>query len=203
MDNWLKRWKKRVSLWSGRETRRALRMLREGDEDTRLEVARLLRSLPVSPRDARVLIDALDDPSPFVRWEVVDTLVALGPHVSLGLCVNRARKWTPPEGTAMAVRTLGLLGGPVALEAVLKQAHHPSVDVRVAVAEALVHFTEAEKAREELRALLQDEHPVVRRAAAWALRRLGDSWAHEALAERARKEPEPWLRAVLKVREAG
>lgn len=197
MGDRVERWKKRLSLWLGKETRRALRALREGDEEQRLSAARRLRSLPVSPREGRILIEALDDPSPFVRWEVVDTLVALGPKVSLGLCLARASKGAPPEGTAMAIRALGMMADSAALEVIVGQAVHPSVEVRVAVAEALVHFAEEARAREALTALVADEHPVVRRAAIWALRRLNTTWAREALAERAASEPEPWLRSVL------
>ncbi len=195
----LERWKHRLAVWTGRETARHLRLLKEGEEAERLAAARALRTLPVGPRDVAALIAALDDPSPFVRWEVADTLAALGPKVSLGPCVGRARAAKPPAGTAAAVRALAALGGTAALEAILSLVDHDEVEVRVAVADALAHFAGEPSAQEALRRLIGDEHPVVRRAAAWALRRLDEEWAHEVLAQRAGAEPEPWLRQVLEL----
>lgn len=193
----LERWKQRLAVWTGRETGRCLRLLQEGEEAERLDAARALRSLPVGPRDVAVLIAALDDPSPFVRWEVADTLAALGAKTSLGPCVRRARAAEPAAGTAAAVRALSRLGGTAALEAILSLMDHDEVEVRVAIADALTHFAGEPPAREALRRLIADDHPVVRRAAAWALRRLDEEWAREVLAQRAAAEPEPWLRQVL------
>ena len=191
--------RERLAIWLGKETARHLRALREGEETQRLAAARALRTLPLSPRDVRALADALDDPSPFVRWEVADTLAALGTKAALAACMQRARQSDPAAGTAAAIRGLGLTRDPRALDAILSQVDHPDPEVRVAVADALAAFADEQAAREALLRLLADEHAVVRRAAAWAVRRVEDPWAREVLAARATQEPEPWLRQVMTV----
>ncbi len=194
--NW-QEWLERLRVWTGWETAHMLKMLESGDEAARIEAARALRSLPVWGRHVRHLVAALDDPSPFVRWEVTETLVTLGVKKVLRAVLVRAQQEEPAVGTASAVRVLGLLGDQVAVDSIMAQAQHSDVEVRVAVAGALAHFPEHTLAREALVALLEDEHPVVRRAAAWALRRANDRQARAVLAAYALKEKEPWVKQIM------
>ena len=189
--------KHRVSVWLGRETARELRRLREAADEARLDAARRLRHLPIRGRNVATLIEALDDPNPFVRWEVAETLAALDSKPVRTACRARAQAQKPAAGTAAAIHALGLMGDPHFVDVIVAQAHHPEVEVRVAVAEALATFAGEHDAREALLELLADEDPVVRRAAAWAIRRANDPWSREVLAARANHEPEPWLKVVL------
>ncbi len=190
-------WLERLRVWTGRETARVLKRLASEREEERIEAARALRTLPVWGRHIARLVAALDDPSPFVRWEVAETLVDIGPQKALRPVLKRAQEEGSVAGTAAAVRVLGFLGDQAALETIVSRAEHPDPEVRVAVAEALTHFPDLARSRETLVLLLEDKHPVVRRAAAWALRRTNDKQARAVLSAYALKESEPWLRQVM------
>lgn len=189
--------KYRLSVWLGRETARQLSRLHNGTDEERLDAARALRGLPLRGRAVARLIQALDDPNPFVRWEVAETLARVGGKAARAALVERAKQEEPAAGTAAALRALGLMRDPLFVDTIASQAEHQSAEVRVAVAEALAALTAEARAREVLLDLLADDDPVVRRAAAWAIRRADDPWAREVLAARAAQEPEPWLKVVL------
>ncbi len=193
----LRRWRERLPILLGRETARTMRHLREGSPAERAQAAQALRHLPLSPRDVQGLVAALDDPDPFVRWDVMETLIALGPKQAFSPCLRRATQGDPPEGLAAALRVLGTLADERALDTILTWQDHPHPDVRAAVADALSHFPQEHRAREALAALLADEHNVVRRAAVWALRHQETPWAQDLLAARAPAEPESWLRDLM------
>lgn len=189
-------WRCPLVVLRGREMVRAVEILQAGTPRERWEAAQALRALPVGEKEVRALVEALDDPEPFVRWEAAETLIGQE-RVSLEPCLQRVRQGNPVAGLAQAVRVLGVLGDETALSALVAYADHPHPEVRVAVAGALAHFPEEGRAQEGLRALVNDPDPVVRRAAVWALRAVGDAWAHEILAERAGTEPLGWLQEVM------
>ena len=199
-DKWLKPLVNRVQRWLARRRvrRRALQALTHAEPGKRIEAARFLATTTLSPSEIHTLIQAMDDPNPFVRWEIGEALIAQGPRHVLGACLRRVYEGREGAGIAAAVRVLGVLGDERALPALVQLTEHPDPEVRVALAHALRAFAEHPSAQEALHALLRDDHPTVRRATIWTLRDINVSWAHRALAQRASEEPVSWLRHLLR-----
>jgi len=148
----------------------------------------------VRGKHVRELIALLDDEDAFFRWEVEALLSTVGAQRAFIPCLERVKQKGPVEGLASCIRVLAAWGNPKALDAIISHQHHPSVHVRVAVADALVSFVSHLQAQDALLHLLDDPEPAVRRAAVWALRRSEAPWAEPVLTVKAKERPEPWCR---------
>ncbi len=185
-------------VWQGRRhAREAWRRLDSNDPVARWRALQALRAQPLGPGEIQRLVALLDDPDPFVRWETADLLAAQGGTLAVSACLRRLQAGGEAPGLAAAVHALGRLGDERALPFLLGLAEHADPEVRLNVATALGAFTARPEARDALRNLLHDRHPLVRRAAAWTLQHAQAAWAREMLRQRAAVEPLPWLRDLM------
>ncbi len=189
-----------LDVWLGYATRRAIATLSTGAYRERRRSLEALQELPLGPKDIVALLDLMDRTDVFLRRDIGDLLLQRRPKDLLGACLSRARHPKTPEGLAEVIRILGMLEDPRAVPAIIAHAQHPSVDVRVSVAEAMMHFPDEAETQDTLATLLKDEHPVVRRAAVWSLRRIGRDWANALLERHAVDESEAWIRDLLLTR---
>lgn len=195
---WYRPWARLRQWWVQRQRcRRALQKLKASTAGERWAAARTLAECSLGPGEVQVLVSALDDPDPFVQWEVAEALIAQRSSLVLGACLRRIQAGDPPSGMAAAIRVLAALEDERVVPVLTSLVSHPSPEVRVALAHALSVFAAHPPARTALCTLLEDAHPTVRRAAIWALKRLDSSWAREVLRERHREETVPWLRQLL------
>ncbi len=195
-ETW-KRVRQKVDLWSGRATKRTLQTLETGSDRERANALRLLHDLPLSPRDVSALLNLMDHVDAFVRRDIGDMLLARRPKDLLGACLRRVQRSEPAGGLAETIRILGEIADPRAVPAIIPHAQHPSVEVRVTLADALAHFPDETKARDTLALLLKDEHPVVRRATIWALKRIRAEWSQALLDYHAGQETELWIKRIM------
>ncbi len=189
--------RQKVNLWSGRATRQAIHTLKTGTYEAQQRALASLHELPLNPKNVATLLDIMDQVDPFTRRDIGDMLLERRPKDLLGTCLRRVQRPDPPGGLAEAIRILGEISDPRAVPAIVAHAQHPNVEVRVTLAEALARFPEETLARDTLAFLLKDNHPVVRRAAIWALKRVRAEWSQALLNHHADQETEAWVKQII------
>jgi HEAT repeat protein len=177
---------------AGMSEQSALAALRSATPRQRWEGANVLGRHPQRSTEAiALLIEALGDPEPFVRWQVSETLAAQD-----ATCVFHALTDALTEGQpaqrAGAAAALGRIGGEAATTALCKQVEDPDPRVRGALAQALGQIGDPTTAV-ELVPMLDDADADVRRAAAHALGRIGSPGTAVALAEALAQRDQPLL----------
>ncbi len=185
-------WLRQARALTGWDATRVLRQVRTARGRTRWELVRTLRELPLRGGHVSALVALLDEGDALLRWEIEEVLSHLPPHRVAPACLLRLEQGEPEEGLASCIRVLAALKADNALDTIVRYQGHPSVHVRVAVADALAHFVEHVQAQNALIQLLRDPEPAVRRAAVWTLRRSNVPWAGPVLEVQARERPEPW-----------
>jgi HEAT repeat protein len=177
---------------AGMNEQGALAALRSTTPRQRWEGASALGRYPQRSTEAiAVLIEALADPEPFVRWQASEALAAQD-----ATCVFHALTDALTEGQptqrAGAAAALGRIGGEAATTALGKQVEDPDPRVRRALAQALGQIGDPTTAV-ELVPMLDDADADVRRAAAHALGRIGTPGTAVPLAEALARPDQPLL----------
>jgi HEAT repeat protein len=177
---------------AGMNEQGALAALRSTTPRQRWEGANALGRYPQRSTEAiAVLIEALADPEPFVRWQASEALAAQD-----ATCVFHALTDALTEGQpaqrAGAAAALGRIGGEAATTALGKQVEDPDPRVRRALAQALGQIGDPTTAV-ELVPMLDDADPDVRRAAAHALGYIGSPGTAVPLAEVLARRDQPLL----------
>jgi HEAT repeat protein len=177
---------------AGMSEQSALAALRSTTPRQRWEGAIALGRHPQRSTEAiAVLIEALADPEPFVRWQASEALAAQD-----ATCVFHALTDALTEGEpaqrAGAAAALGRIGGEAATTALCKQAEDPDPRVRRALAQALGQIGDPTTAV-ELVPMLDDADADVRRAAAHALGQIGSPGTAAPLAEALVQSDQPLL----------
>lgn len=144
-----------------------------------------------SPEAIAALVAALSDEEEFVRWHAAEALAKqeVG-NVFPTLAVSLAD--ADPLRRAGAARSLGLLGGEAATQALLQRTQDPDSRVRAAVAEALGHIADP-TALPALLPLLADPEPLVVRTVSHALSLIGSPTSAGALAAALARPGQPLL----------
>lgn len=169
-----------------------LAALAAGEPRARWQAAAVLGGHPMRSPDAiAALLQALADPEPFVRWQVIEALAA---QETGRVFPALTHSLTDPDSLrrAGAAEALGRLGGEAAAQALRPHVTDPAPAVRAAVAAALGLLADP-TAGPILRPLLADADPEVVCAAARALGRVGDVTAAVALAEVLARPAQPLL----------
>lgn len=169
-----------------------LAALQASDPSRRWQAAAGLRKHHLRSAEAvAVLINALADPEPIVRWQVAEALAAQEASHAFPAVITSLDAANPLR-RAGAAEVLGLMGGEAAAQALVKHLADPESCVRAAVATAFGRVGDPTKVP-ILLPLLADADPGVVRAAAQALGRIGDPKAAAALAEALARPEQPLL----------
>ena len=138
-----------------------------------------------------MLIEALADPEPFVRWQASEALAAQDATCVFHALTDALTEGQPPQ-RAGAAAALGRIGGEAATTALGKQVEDPDPRVRRALAQALGQIGDPTTAV-ELVPMLDDADADVRRAAAHALGQIGSPGTAVPLAEALARPDQPLL----------
>ena len=177
---------------AGMNEQSGLAALRSTTPRQRWEGASALGRYPQRSTEAiAVLIEALADPEPFVRWQASEALAAQD-ATCVFHALTDALTGGQPAQRAGAAGALGQIGGEAATNALTKQADNPDPCVRQALAVALGEIHDPTTAV-ELVPMLDDAEADVRRAAAHALGQIGSPGTAVPLAEALARPDQPLL----------
>jgi HEAT repeat protein len=170
----------------------ALIALRSPTPRQRWEGASALGRHPQRSTEAiALLIEALADPEPFVRWQASETLAAQDVTCVFHALTDALTAGQPAQ-RAGAAEALGRIGGEAATTALCKQVGDSDPGVRGALAQALGQIGDPTTAV-ELGPMLDDDDADVRRAAAQALGRIGSPGTAAPLADALVRRDQPLL----------
>ncbi|MBI2190872.1 MAG: HEAT repeat domain-containing protein [Planctomycetes bacterium] len=143
-----------------------------------------------------VLIEALGDSRPFIRWEAAAGLGSLG-DLSAGEALTRALADPAAPVRASAAEALGRIGGEATVKALLEILRDPEGSVRQSAIAALGTL-QARNALPGILESLRDPERLVRKQAVETLVSLGGDEAFSALKQQERTEPDQALRARIR-----
>ena len=177
---------------AGMNEQSALAALRSTTPRQRWEGASALGRYPQRSTEAiAVLIEALADPEPFVRWQASEALAAQDATCVFHALTDALTEGQPAQRAGAAV-ALGRIGGEAATTDLCKQVEDPDPRVRRALAQALGQIGDPTTAV-ELVPMLDDADADVRRAAAHALGQIGNPGTAVPLAEALARPDQPLL----------
>jgi HEAT repeat protein len=177
---------------AGMTEQSALAALRSATPRQRWEGAMAMGRHPQRSTEAiAALIEALDDPEPFVRWQASEALAAQDVTCVFHALTDALTEGRPAQ-RAGAAEALGRIGGEAATNALTRQVDDPDPEVRRALALALARIGDPTTAV-ELVPMLEDVDVDVRRAAARALGQIGSSGAAVPLADALGRPDQPLL----------
>jgi HEAT repeat protein len=138
-----------------------------------------------------MLVEALADPEPFVRWQASEALAAQDVTYVFHALTDALTEGQPAQ-RAGAAAALGRIGGEAATTALCKQVEDPDPHVRQALAQALGQIGDPTTAV-ELVPMLDDADADVRRAVAHTLGQIGSPGTAVSLAEALARPDQPLL----------
>ncbi len=123
---------------------------------------------------------ALANPDPIQRAQAIRGLGIMGREADLTILV-KALQDPDPSVREAAIHAIGAIPAETALETLIDILLQADETMRQAAAEALVH--QGDKGKAILRDAMQEEDVLVRRAATFGLRQIGEPWAVELLGQ--------------------
>lgn len=177
------------------ERERLLAMMQSARQSDRWRAAGGLSAGDPGQEGVAALASVLHDPDPILRWEAAEALARIDTSAAQGALLEALLEGKP-EAQAVAADALGNLPAtPHTLAALLAALSNRQEGVRQSAAEALARLAarpapeDAPRPGPELQPVLadllaSDKDPMVRRAAALALGRLGDPGARQVLEAR-------------------